>query len=102
MMFCSSLRRSATLSCTGALSSLARRWFAASRSLSDALRISMPSRSARLDEQARGATEHHQVEQRIAAQTVGAVNGYAGRLAAGIQARDDLVVAVGVLVIAWP
>lgn len=44
-----------------------------------------------------GTAEYHQVEQRVAAQAVGAVYRYAGHFAHGEQAFDDLVVAVGVL-----
>src|SRR5690606_13333129 len=50
-----------------------------------------------LQVQTGGTTEHHQVEQRVAAQAVGTVYGYASHLAHGEQAFDDLVVAVGVL-----
>src|SRR5690606_33907038 len=49
-----------------------------------------------LDEQTRSATEYNEVEQRVAAETVGAVHRYAGDFAAGIQARNDDVVAVGI------
>ena len=48
-------------------------------------------------EQAGGATEYHQVEQRVAAQTVGTVNRYASHFTYREQTRDDLVNAVGVL-----
>ena len=50
-----------------------------------------------LKEQAGSTTEYHQVEQRVAAQTVGTVYGYASHFTYCKQARDDLVVAVGVL-----
>ena len=44
-----------------------------------------------------GTAEYHQVEQRVAAQAVGAVYRYAGHFAHGEQAFDDLVVAIGIL-----
>src|SRR5690606_36225760 len=47
--------------------------------------------------QAGGTTEDYQVEQRVAAQTVGAMHRYAGDFAHGKQTFDDLVVAVGIL-----
>src|SRR5690606_10229653 len=47
--------------------------------------------------QASGATEYHQVEQRVTAQTVGTVYRYTGHFANGEQAFDDLVVAFGIL-----
>src|SRR5690606_4484215 len=50
-----------------------------------------------LQVQTGGTTEHHQVEQRVAAQTVGTVYGHARHFAHGEQAFDDLVVAAGVL-----
>src|SRR5690606_20292409 len=43
------------------------------------------------------ATEHHQVEQRVAAQAVGTVYRYASHLTHSEQTFDDLVVAVGIL-----
>ena len=44
-----------------------------------------------------GTAEHHQVEQRVGAQTVGAVHGHAGAFADGVQAADHVgrVVALG-------
>src|SRR5690606_38162056 len=47
--------------------------------------------------QTSGAAEHNQVEQRVAAQTVGTVYRYAGHFTDSEQTFDDLVVAVGVL-----
>ncbi|MNH87390.1 hypothetical protein D3C73_398720 [compost metagenome] len=38
-----------------------------------------------------GATEHHQIQQRVAAQTVGAVHRYAGNFTHGEQPRDHYV-----------
>ena len=43
-----------------------------------------------LEVQTGGATEYHQIEQRVAAQTVGTVNRYAGHFTDREQARDDL------------
>lgn len=50
-----------------------------------------------LQVQTGSAAEHDEVEQRVAAQTVGAMHGYAGHFADSEQTVDDLVVAVGVL-----
>src|SRR5690606_34282750 len=47
--------------------------------------------------QASGAAEYHQVEQRVAAQTVGTVHRHARHFTYSEQTFDDLVVAVGVL-----
>src|SRR5690606_9687471 len=44
-----------------------------------------------------GTTEHHQVKQRVATQTVGTVYGHARHFTYGEQPFDNLVVAIGVL-----
>ena len=41
--------------------------------------------------QARGAAKHHQVDQRVAAQSIGSVHGDAGGFAQGHEARHDVV-----------
>ena len=46
-----------------------------------------------LQVQAGSTAEHHQVEQRVAAQAVGAVNRYARHFTYGEQARDDVILA---------
>src|SRR5690606_13825330 len=46
-----------------------------------------------LDEQAGGTAEHHQIQQRVATQAVGAVDRHTGHLTYGEQPVDDLVVA---------
>lgn len=43
------------------------------------------------DGEGTGPAEHHQVQQRVGSQSVGAVDTGAGRLAAGVQAADHLV-----------
>src|SRR5690606_31952848 len=50
-----------------------------------------------LQVQTSGTAEHHQVEQRVATQAVGAMNRYASHFANREQAFDDLVVAIGIL-----
>ncbi|KPW45901.1 hypothetical protein ALO88_05615 [Pseudomonas syringae pv. antirrhini] len=45
----------------------------------------------------RSTTEHHQVEQRVAAQTVGTVHRYASHFAHRKQTRDDVIDAISVL-----
>src|SRR5690606_21878124 len=45
----------------------------------------------------RSTTKDHQIQQRVTAQTIGAVNRYTGNFTTSIETRDDFVVAVGVL-----
>ena len=47
--------------------------------------------------QAGCAAKYHQIQQRVAAQTVGAVNRHAGRFTAGKQSLNILVFAIGIL-----
>src|SRR5690606_35570687 len=50
-----------------------------------------------LDIQTGSTTEHHQIQQRVTAQTVGTVYRYAGNLAYREQSGDDFVIAIGIL-----
>lgn len=49
------------------------------------------------DGESAGSAEHHQVQQGVGAQAVGAVDAGGGRLAAGVQSGHHLVHPVGVI-----
>lgn len=73
-------------------------WLEVSQSVYDTHVLERRLRVARLgdlgDGERAGAAEHHDVEQRVGTQPVGAVHRRAGRFARGEQAGNDAVLAV--------
>ena len=93
MQFCSSLRSGATSSPSAALVDARQ---ALERQLDVAsLRHVLPRLFQRFFQVNTGsAAEYHQIQQRVAAQTVGTVHRYASHFAYSEQTFDDLVVTV--------